>query len=268
MAYRALFDEEYILKIENYVAGWRPATDGGTAERRNPANHREIVGTFSESGASDVDEAVVAATRALPEWSAQSISERATIVERAAAHLRKRSHEIGQCLSMEEGKTLAEGVGEVLRAAETLEFSASFAKRPTGLMVPSSRPGVELRTHRRPVGIVGVITPFNFPAFVPSLKLGPGLVAGNCLIWKPSPDTPFTGALMMEAMIEAGLPDGVLSYLTGTNSDPGEALVAHPGVHAVTFTGSTGVGRRIEVDGVRTESGSKSRWVVLTLSWC
>jgi alpha-ketoglutaric semialdehyde dehydrogenase len=230
----------------NHIAGWRDAESGATYPRTDPADRRQEVGLFADSGPADVDRAVTTAMAAQRDWAERAPLARAKILARAAALLDAATTDIGAVITREEGKPHAEAVGEVARAAEVFDYIASIVRFPVGGVFASARPEVTLRTVQRPLGAVAVITPFNFPVFVPSFKLAAALVAGNSVVWKPSPVTPLTGVCVVEILLDAGVPAGVLGYLTGTSAELGEALVAHPGVAAVSFTGSSTVGRLVE----------------------
>lgn len=254
--------------LRHLVAGqWRT---GGGAELLdvNPARPHETVAVGQLAEDRDLDSAVAAAQDAFPRWAATPHHARGRILDRAADILDTRAEEWGEELSWEEGKTRAEGVGEVRRAAEILRFYASEASRPVGEVFGSSRPGEQIQVIHRPVGIVAVVTPFNFPVAIPAWKIAPALSYGNTVVWKPASLVPLLAVRLAEALVEAGLPEGVLSLLIG-NGTLGGRLVEHPGVDAVTFTGSTSVGRRlIAACGhlarpVQTEMGGKNAAVVL-----
>jgi acyl-CoA reductase-like NAD-dependent aldehyde dehydrogenase len=250
-------------------ASWLHASDGAGFARCNPARASDVTGRYAEAGAADVDAAVRAGREAQAGWDRRGPIERGRVLAAAADGLRARADEIGAVLTREEGKPLAEARGEVLRAADVFDYFAGEASRPTGIVLPSYRPATSIRTTRYPVGVVGIITPFNFPAFIPALKLGPALLAGNSVLWKPAPATPGTGMLVVDVLTEAGLPPGILSYLTGSTGELGQTLVAHPGVDAISFTGSTPVGRAIGQAAaarharVQQEMGGKNSFVVL-----
>ncbi|MGV9798103.1 aldehyde dehydrogenase family protein [Mycobacterium sp. NPDC003449] len=231
----------------NHTGGWRPAASGATFQRLCPADIRTAVGDFADSAPEDVDRAVDIARSAQPEWGRRSPIERGAVLAASADLLRDRAEAIGADLSREVGKPRPEAIGEVRRAADVFDHVASLGRRPTGYTFASSAAGAELSTVSRPLGVVAAITPFNFPAFVAAFKIAAGLMAGNAVIWKPSPLTPLTGVGVVQALLDAGLPEGVLGYLTGVQAELGERLVAHPGVDAISFTGSTAIGRQVEV---------------------
>jgi alpha-ketoglutaric semialdehyde dehydrogenase len=233
----------------------------------NPARPSEIVGRGSGADAGDVERAVAAAASAGTLWSRAPHQERAAVLQRAAGLLRNRAEELGIELTREEGKTLAEGIGEVRRAADVLDFNASVANTPNGEIYSSPRPDEFIMAKRRPVGIVGVITPFNFPIAIPAWKIAPALSFGNTVVWKPASSVPVLAQRLAEILLEAGLPDGVLNLLIGPPAI-GQAVAAHPAVSAVTFTGSTAVGRGLiaacgaHAKPVQAEMGGKNAAIV------
>lgn len=239
------------MKYSNYVGEWTAAASGATFQRHCPSEPGSVVGEFADSATADVDRAVEVAAGAQPEWGRRSLLARGAVLAATADLLRVRYGDIGRELATEEGKPLAEGAGEVRRAADVFDYVAGVASRPTGEIFAAPAPDVSVSTTSRPLGVVAAITPFNFPAFVSSFKVAAGLLAGNAVVWKPSPLTPLTGIRMVEALLEAGLPSGVLNYLTGPRAELGERLVTHPGVFAVSFTGSTTVGRTVEIEAAR-----------------
>jgi acyl-CoA reductase-like NAD-dependent aldehyde dehydrogenase len=250
----------------NFIDGrWLPAVSGETFERRNPADQDDVVGTFPASGAADVHAAVDALDKAAPEWAATAPERRAAILESAAAHLESRSAELIAELVREEGKTTAEATMEVSRTPANLRFYAGEATRTTGDTYPAAGTGL-VYTLREPVGIVAAITPWNFPLNIPSRKLGPALAAGNPVLFKPSEITPLMGQRLVEAMLAGGLPPTAIALVHG-GADAGAAMVADPRVAAVTFTGSTRVGRLIHREvgpdrRVQLEMGGKNPVVV------
>jgi acyl-CoA reductase-like NAD-dependent aldehyde dehydrogenase len=250
----------------NFIDGrWLPAVSGETFERRNPADQDDVVGTFPASGAADVHAAVEALDKAAPEWAATAPERRAAVLESAAAHLESRSAELIAELVREEGKTTAEATMEVSRTPANLRFYAGEATRTTGDTYPAAGTGL-VYTLREPVGIVAAITPWNFPLNIPSRKLGPALAAGNPVLFKPSEITPLMGQRLVEAMLAGGLPRTAIALVHG-GADAGAAMVADPRVAAVTFTGSTRVGRLIHREvgpdrRVQLEMGGKNPVVV------
>lgn len=236
-------------QIASLVDG-RPADGTGPDHRdQNPAHPDDVVATWREATSSDVDRACrAAADRARP-WRTTPFHERAGVLVRAARLLEARAEDLGRELSQEEGKPLAEGIGEVRRAARICDYYAAEADRPVGEMFASPRPGEQIHVRQVPVGPTALITPWNFPIAIPAWKLAPALAYGNTVVWKPSPVTPVLALRLAEVLAEAGLPDGVLNVVLG-GGEVGERLLADPAIRACSFTGSTAVGRAVMVSGV------------------
>jgi aldehyde dehydrogenase (NAD+) len=251
----------------NYIDGsWSEVDE--SYSRENPADVGDVVGTFPESSVEDAARAAAAAHDAFPGWRDSAALQRAEILRRAAGLLRERSEDMEHALTREEGKPLAAARGEILRTADTVDYFSGAVLRTTGLTLPSIRPGVQIMTLREPVGPCLLITPFNFPAFVSSLKLGAALAAGNTVVWKPSPFTPRTSIEITRAFVDAGLPAGVLNLVVGTSPELGSALVDDERIRAISFTGSTHVGLAIGAQAARRhvrlqqEMGGKNVLVV------
>ncbi len=254
--------------IAHLVAGqWR---DGGGDQVRsvNPARPNEVVAEGNSATPEDVDDAVAAASAALPGWAATPIHSRGAVLAAAAAIVDLNAEQWGLELAVEEGKTRLEGVGEVRRAAQILRYYAGEGDRVSGEIFSSPRAGEQILVTRKPVGVVGVITPFNFPIAIPAWKIAPALVYGNTVVWKPASSVPMLAMRLAQALTQAGLPAGALNLVVG-NSGVGDAIVGHEGIAAITFTGSTGVGRRIAAAAaargvpVQAEMGGKNAAVVL-----
>lgn len=256
-----------VTAVQNRIGGERSrASDGATFERRNPADHREVVSTAPESTEQDVAAAVEAAQKALPRWAATGPSERAVLLERAAVVLEQRADELARALVAEEGKPFKDARNETVRTPGNLRLYAGEALRLNGETFASDDPGATVATAVGPVGVVGVITPWNFPLTLASRKIAPALAAGNTVVFKPSPLTPLMGDVLADIFDEAGLPPGVLNVVHGFAA--GAHLVGNDSVGAVTFTGSTatgakirsviGLGRRLQM-----ELGGKNPVVVL-----
>ncbi|MEV6140032.1 aldehyde dehydrogenase family protein [Nocardia sp. NPDC051990] len=229
---------------QNYIDGhWVPAHSGATFERRNPADRSDVIGVFPRSDASDVKAAVSALAKAAQGWAATPPERRAAILEGAATHLEQHAESLVEELVREEGKTVAEATMEVSRTPMNFRYYAAEALRTTGATYPSPGDGLVM-TLREPVGIVGAITPWNFPLNIPSRKLGPALAAGNVVVFKPSELTPLMGQRLVEALLAAGLPGNAIALVQGDGA-AGAAITADERVDAVTFTGSTQVGRVI-----------------------
>jgi alpha-ketoglutaric semialdehyde dehydrogenase len=230
----------------NYIGGrWVKAEKDETFASYNPANQNEVIGHFASSTPSDVKKAVDAAAAALPSWRRVPAPHRADILFKAAHLLEMRKEEIATTMVREMGKVLKEARGDVQEAIDMAKFMAGEGRRLVGQTVPSELPEKFAMAIRQPIGVVGLITPWNFPIAIPSWKMFPALVAGNTIVFKPATDTPLCALLLVEIMIEAGLPPGVLNFITGSGSKVGMALVEDPRVRMVSITGSTEVGRRV-----------------------
>jgi alpha-ketoglutaric semialdehyde dehydrogenase len=254
----------------NYIAGeWRPAASGETMENRNPANRDEVVGLFASSGNDDVDAAIAAAEEAYRSWRFSSPMTRAGILHKAANILESRIPEVGRELTREEGKTLKEGIGETTRAVQILRYFAGEAQQPSGEHYPSVSPHTLLYTTREPLGVVAVVTPWNFPIAIPAWKIAPALAFGNTVVFKPASLTPLTAVRLVEALDEAGLPAGVLNLVTGSAANVGDPLVRDPRVVAITFTGSNETGAELRRSAaergakLQLELGGKNPAIVL-----
>ncbi|SHK37041.1 aldehyde dehydrogenase (NAD+) [Pseudonocardia thermophila] len=232
------------VPLRSRIGGAWVDGDGADLVDRNPARPDEVVAHGRLVGRAALDDAVAAAAAAAPGWAATPFPARGAILARAAAIVDEHAEAWGAELAREEGKTRAEGVGEVRRAADVLRFYAAEAQRPVGEVYASPRPGEQIHVLHKPVGTIGVITPFNFPIAIPAWKIAPALAYGNPVVWKPSLDVPLLAMRLTEALVGAGLPEGVLSLLLTDDGTAG-ALVEHPGIARVTFTGSTAVGRRV-----------------------
>jgi alpha-ketoglutaric semialdehyde dehydrogenase len=246
---------------------WR---DGdGALENRNPAAPAEVISTHALATPADVDEAYAAARAAAPGWRRTSPIARGEILYRAAALLAERADAIAAELTAEEGKTLAEARGEAGRAAAILRFFAGECAQPMGDVLPSAAERTLLYTAREPLGVVCIITPWNFPIAIPAWKIAPALAYGNTVVFKPSDLTPLCAIRLAEALDEAGLPAGVLNLLTGMPDQIGDALTGHAEADAISFTGSNPVGRAIQAAAVprgvkvQLELGGKNPVIVL-----
>ena len=237
----------------------------------NPSDTAEVLGEFAQGTASDVADAVSAARAAFPAWSRTSPMERHNILMRAATEVSARAEELATLLASEEGKTLTDARGEVGRAAQILSFFAAEAVRLMGETGPSIRPGVTVEITREPVGVIGIITPWNFPIAIPAWKIAPALAYGNCVVFKPADLVPACAWALVDILICAGLPAGVLNLVMGPGRSVGEAIVSGRGIDAVTFTGSVGTGRGIAaacvasqpMKKVQLEMGGKNPLLVL-----
>ena len=233
----------------NFIAGEeRPSQSGDEYERRSPASPGRVAGRFASSGAADVEAAVGAAQAAQPAWAATSGPARGRFLAAAARALEARLERVAQDMTLEMGKPIREARGEAARGAAILDYYAGEGQRPLGELYDQSASGNPVYTLRRPVGVVGLITPWNFPAAIPLWKTAPALAYGNTVVLKLALDAPRTGLHIAECFAEAGLPAGVLNVLTGPGSVVGAALVADPRVDALSFTGSIAVGTSVRDD--------------------
>ena len=230
----------------NYVGGeWRESAGGEAYEKRSPWRPSEVTGVYAASTAEDARAAIEAAREAFPAWAALPASQRAAFFGKAANAIEARAEQIAQDMTAEMGKPIREARMEALRAATILRYSAGEAWRPTGEMYEPSVPNQRLYTLRRPLGVVGLITPWNFPIAIPVWKMAPALMYGNTVVLKLGYEAPRTGLHVAEAFAEAGLPAGVLNVLTGSGATAGAELVKNEGVRAISFTGSVPVGRSV-----------------------
>lgn len=258
------------LEFRNIIAGEAAPTAHATANV-NPSNTGDVVGMYASGGPGDVAAAVDAARAAFPAWSRSTPQQRHDVLKSASDEVMARKDELGRLLSREEGKTLPEGVGEVTRAGQVLAFFAGEALRPGGEIMPSVRPGVGVEITREAVGVVGMITPWNFPIAIPAWKIAPALAHGNCVVIKPADLVPGSSWALVDVLNRAGLPKGVLNLVMGKGSMVGQALLDHPGVDAISFTGSVATGRRVAAAAVNStpmkkvqlEMGGKNPLVVL-----
>jgi len=254
----------------NWVGGeWRESASGETYEKRNPYRPSVVTGTYPASGAEDARAAIEAAREAFPGWAALPGPQRAAFFFKAADALEARTERIARDMTAEMGKPLRESRAEAARTAAILRFSGGEAYRPIGEVYEPSVPNQRLWTLRRPLGVVGLITPWNFPAAIPVWKLAPALVYGNTVVLKLGYEAPRTGLHVAECFAEAGLPDGVLNVLTGAGSKAGAELVRNPHVRAISFTGSVPVGRAVRDEAtardcrVQLELGGHNPLIVL-----
>ncbi|MDW9769308.1 aldehyde dehydrogenase family protein [Sinorhizobium meliloti] len=252
---------------QNLIAGEWVGGDG--VANINPSNTDDVVGEYARASAEDAKAAIAAAKAAFPAWSRSGILERHAILKKTADEILARKDELGRLLSREEGKTLAEGIGETVRAGQIFEFFAGETLRLAGEVVPSVRPGIGVEITREPAGVVGIITPWNFPIAIPAWKLAPALCYGNTIVFKPAELVPGCSWAIVDILHRAGLPKGVLNLVMGKGSVVGQAMLDSPDVQAITFTGSTATGKRVAVASVehnrkyQLEMGGKNPFVVL-----
>ena len=255
---------------KNFIGGaWTDADSGKPYPITTPASHATVIGEFQTSGASDALRAAEAAKKALPGWADTPAPARAAVLFKALEIMRRRSDEIARTITIEEGKPLADAQGEVKRAMNIIEYAAGEGRRMFGYTTPSEIPNTVAYTVRRPLGVVGIITPWNFPIAIPAWKIAPALICGNALVFKPASGTPFSAVKLVEIFEEAGLPPGILNLITGPGSVVGNALVESPLVNAISFTGSTEVGTDLYASSARmlkkvqAEMGGKNAVILL-----
>jgi aldehyde dehydrogenase (NAD+) len=227
----------------NIIGGERRSS-ASTFESRSPANWNEVIGVFPASTSSDVDDAVAAARAAFPAWKRTPAPRRAEILYRAAELLAQRKEEIAQVMTREMGKVLLEARGDVQEGVDMLYYIAGEGRRLFGETTPPEMPNKFAMSVREPIGVCGLITPWNFPLAIPSWKIAPALVSGNTIVFKPAEDTPLVAQLFAELLIECGLPPGVLNVVHGAG-EVGAAVANHPGIDMISFTGSTETGRSV-----------------------
>src|ERR671914_2411707 len=240
------------IESKNFIGGeWVPADSGEVYEVTNPANPSETLGTTPKSGAAETERAIEAAAKALPEWKAMLPSARGTILMKAADIIESQADELAELMAREVGKPMGESQAEVARAAAIFRYYGSEGWRMPGVMPPSTRPGIQVSSVREPLGVVALITPWNFPLSIPSWKMAPALICGNTIVIKPAANASLNAAALVRILAEAGLPDGVVNMVTGSGSTVGDALVTDERVKAISFTGSTAVGLGIQGRAVR-----------------
>lgn len=235
----------------------------------NPSNLGDLVGEYAAADAAQLEQAVQAARAAFPAWSTSGVQARADALDAIGTEILARRDMLGQLLAREEGKTLAEATGEVTRAGHIFKFFAGECLRQSGELLPSVRPGIGVEVTREPVGVIGLITPWNFPIAIPAWKIAPALAFGNCVVLKPADLVPGSAWALAEIISRSGLPAGVFNLVMGDGATVGQALVNHPEVDAISFTGSQAVGAQIAAacvaqhKKVQLEMGGKNPQVVL-----
>jgi acyl-CoA reductase-like NAD-dependent aldehyde dehydrogenase len=254
----------------NYINGkWCEGSTGDWDSNRNPACPSEIIGKATRSTTQDLDTAIEAAVLAQMEWAKTPRPIRGALLNRVAKIIREKQEQLAQILTREEGKNITEAKGEVLKSANALEFTAAEGRRPVGEVIPSEMPNTFLYTTRTPLGVAGIITPWNFPLCIPAWKIGPALLEGNSVIFKPATLTPASAFELVKAFEQAGIPPGVLNLVYGSGSTIGKALVQDKRVRAISFTGSNEIGTELNVLAakrlarVQLEMGGKNPVIVL-----
>jgi acyl-CoA reductase-like NAD-dependent aldehyde dehydrogenase len=253
---------------DNLIAGQWVAGNAYT-RNINPSNLADVIGEYAQADGAQLEAAVRAAREAFPAWSVSNIQMRADALDRIGNEVLARKEELGELLSREEGKTRAEGIGEAARAGNIFKFFAGECLRLAGEVVPSVRPGIGIEITREPLGVVGLITPWNFPIAIPAWKIAPALAYGNCVVMKPADLVPGCSWALAEIISRSGIPSGVFNLVMGRGSVIGDPLVNHPGIDAISFTGSQSVGARIaqacarNLRKVQLEMGGKNPQIVL-----
>ncbi len=257
-----------MTEYANFIAGeWIGSAD--LSENVNPSDLDDVIGLYARASAQQTEDAIAAAKAALPGWAGATPQVRADALEKVGLELMARREELGELLSREEGKIRAEGIGEVTRAAQLFKFYAQEALRVEGITIASVRPGIRIEVRHEPVGVVGLITPWNFPIAIPAWKIAPALAYGNTVVFKPADLTPGCGWALAEILSRAGIPAGVFNLVMGRGSVVGDIIARSPDVNAVSFTGSENTGRGIRTivaergGKIQQEMGGKSPLVVL-----
>ncbi|WP_394790828.1 aldehyde dehydrogenase family protein [Rhodoferax sp.] len=255
-------------KYDNFINGaW--VAGANYAPNINPSNLADVIGEYTQGDAAQLDAAVQAAQAAFPAWSTGNIQARADALDKIGTEILARREELGTLLAREEGKTKPEGIGEATRAGNIFKFFAGECLRLTGETVPSVRSGVGVEITREPLGVIGLITPWNFPIAIPSWKIAPALAYGNCVVLKPADLVPGCAWALAEIISRSGIPAGVFNLVMGRGSVIGDPLVNHPGINGISFTGSQGVGGRIaqqcavNLKKVQLEMGGKNPQIIL-----
>ena len=254
----------------NIIGGERVAS-GNITRNINPSNTDDVVGEYAQASKADAERAIAAAKAAFPKWARSTPQERHDCLKKIGEEILARKDELGRLLSREEGKTLPEGIGEVTRAGQIFLFFAGEALRQMGEKVASTRPGLDVEMTREPMGVVGLITPWNFPIAIPAWKIAPALCYGNCVVIKPADLVPGSAWALADIIARSGLPDGVFNLVMGRGSVVGQAILDHRDIAAISFTGSVGTGRTVAAASiasqpmkkVQLEMGGKNPLVVL-----
>ena len=256
------------MKKLNLIGGqW--VAGAGAAPDINPSNTADVIGDFAQADRAQAEAAIAAARAAFPKWALSTVQARADILDQIGTEILARKEELGTLLSREEGKTRPEGIGEAARAGYIFKFFAGEALRAHGELVPSVRPGIDIEITREPLGVVGMITPWNFPIAIPAWKIAPALAFGNCVVIKPADLVPGSAWALAEIISRTAIPPGVFNLVMGRGSVVGDAIVRSPDVDAISFTGSVPTGRNIARTALETmkkiqlEMGGKNPQVIL-----
>jgi len=257
-------------KFRNFINGkWVDAKSGKTFENRSPAHWDEVLGTFPKSGKEDVDEAVRSARRAFEKWRLMPAPGRGNILRKVGDIMTARKEELARGMTREMGKVLLETRGDVQEGIDTAYYAAAEGRRLFGHTVPSELSNKFNMSMRVPIGVAGIITPWNFPMAIPTWKIFPALVCGNAVVFKPASDTPETATRLVEILLEAGVPEGVINIVHGGGGEVGMAIVEHPDIDLISFTGSSAVGKKISEVAAKTlkrvslELGGKNAQIVM-----
>ena len=252
----------------NFIGGeWLEGANA--ADNINPSDTSDIIGEYAHASAAQTEQAIDAAYQASSAWGNSSIQNRSEILDNIGSEILRRKDELGELVSREEGKTLPEGIGEAMRAGQVFKFFAGEALRLGGEFIDSIRPGLDVSVTRAPMGVVGLILPWNFPIAIPAWKVAPALAYGNAVVFKPAELVPATAHAMSEIIVDAGVPDGVFNLVMGSGAEVGATIVNHPMVNAISFTGSVRTGRGVAMAAasrmakVQLEMGGKNPLVVL-----
>lgn len=230
--------------FRNFIAGeWCEGVE--SAVNKNPSDLDDVIGDYARASKAQAEQAIAAAYQAFPKWGLTPIQQRADALDKIANEITARKAELGDMLAREEGKTLPEAVGEVLRAAQIFKFFAAEIFRMRGEVLPSTRPGINVEITREPIGVVTIITPWNFPIAIPAWKIAPALAYGNTVVFKPADLVPGSAWLLSDIISRAGLPEGAFNLVMGRGREIGDVLLQDPRVAAVTFTGSESTGRHV-----------------------
>ena len=257
------------MALKAHLIGGEWVEGGEGAADINPSDIKDVVGTYSRADRATAERAIGAAKAAFPAWSRSTPQQRFDLLDAAGDEILKRRQELGELLSREEGKPLADGIGEAGRAGQIFKFFAGETLRLAGERVPSVRPGVEIDVTREPLGVVGLITPWNFPLAIPAWKIAPALAYGNTVVFKPADLVPGSAWAIAEILSRHGLPEGVFNLVMGRGSVVGEAMLESPDVAAISFTGSVDTGRHVakkcaaRLARFQLEMGGKNPLVVL-----
>jgi aldehyde dehydrogenase (NAD+) len=257
-------------KYQNFINGrWCDAIDGETFENRNPADKDDLIGTFPKSGKKDIDAAVKSAREAYREWRLVPAPKRGEIMKKVGDLMVERKEDIAHEMTREMGKVFAETMGDTQEGIDTAYYAAGESRRLFAPSAPSELPNKFAMTTRQPMGVAGVICPWNFPMAIPTWKIFPALTCGNAVVFKPASDVPLTGTALVEILLEAGVPPKAINLVHGTGSGVGTPLVSHPDVDVISFTGSSVVGRKIaeacgrDLKRVSLELGGKNAQIVM-----